>query len=150
MIDFIQRPPTGFHFKVEFELPNTKRCDSRFQEVNGLSVTVETEEFKEGGENRFTHKLPKRTSYGNLELKRGFFSSSAIIDWCVDAIENFNFTAVNISITLLNELHQPIALWYVVNAYPTEWSTSGFNAQSSDLVVESIKLNYAYFKQERF
>lgn len=144
-----ERPPSGFHFKVEFELDDKKPSDFRFQEVSGLSVTVETEEFKEGGENRFTHKLPKRTSYGNLELKRGLFSQSAVVDWCKDAIENFEFKPVNVHITLLNEEHLPIASWLVVRAYPTEWSVSGFNAQSSDLVVESLKLNYSYFTAKR-
>lgn len=141
----LQRPPSGFHFLVEFELSKLDKNDYRFQEVSGLNVTVETEDFKEGGENRFTHKLPKRTSYSPLELKRGLFTDSKIRDWCKDAIENFEFEPVNISIKLLNEKHVPLAAWYVVNAYPTEWSLSGFNAQSSDLVIESLKLNYSYF-----
>ncbi len=144
-----QRPPSGFHFAVVFELFPQTQNDFRFQEVSGLNITVETEDFKEGGENRFTHKLPKRTSYSPLELKRGLFTGSMITKWCKDAIENFDFQPVNISIALLNDLHIPVAAWYVVNAYPVEWSTSGFNANSSDLVVESIKLNYSYFNTIR-
>ncbi len=144
-----ERPPSGFHFAVIFELLPQSVNDFRFQEVSGLNVTVETEDFKEGGENRFTHKLPKRTSYSSLELKRGMFTGSYITKWCKDAIENFDFKPVNITIMLLNDLHIPIAGWYVVNAYPTEWSTSGFNAQSSDLVIESLKLNYSYFNTIR-
>lgn len=144
-----ERPPSGFHFSVTFEiLPQTPN-DFRFQEVSGLNITVETEDFKEGGENRFTHKLPKRTNYSSLELKRGLFRGSGITKWCRDAIENFKFRPVNITIMLLNDQHVPLAAWYVVNAYPIEWNTSGFNAQSSDLVIESIKLNYSYFKTLR-
>ena len=144
-----ERPPSGFHFAVIFEIIPQTPNDFRFQEVSGLNITVETEEFKEGGENRFTHKLPKRTSYSPLELKRGLFTGSFITKWCKDAIEDFKFKPVNITITLLNDLHIPVAGWYVVNAYPIEWSTSGFNSQSSDLVVESLKLNYSYFKTLR-
>lgn len=143
------RPPSGFHFAVVFELAPQAPSDFRFQEVSGLSVSVETEEFAEAGENRFKHKLPKRTSYSQLELKRGLFTGSFITKWCKDAIENFDFKPVNIVITLLNELQEPIAGWYVVNAYPVEWNTSGFNAQSSDLVIESLKLNYSYFNTLR-
>ena len=144
-----ERPPSGFHFAVIFELQPQTPSDFRFQEVSGLSVTVETEEFREGGENRFSHKLPKKTAYSPLELKRGLFKGSYILEWCRDAIENFRYKPVNITITLLNDLHVPVAGWYVVNAYPVEWSTSGFNAQSSDLVIESIKLNYSYFNTIR-
>ena len=53
-------PPVGFHFKVEF-MGIGNDNDSRFQSVSGLTVEYETESFKEGGENRFEHKLPVRT-----------------------------------------------------------------------------------------
>lgn len=149
MSSVFERPPSGFHFAVVFELFPQSTNDFRFQEVSGLNVTVETEDFKEGGENRFTHKLPKRTSYSSLELKRGMFTDSYITQWCRDAIENFDFKPVNILVTLLNEEHFPTAAWYIVNAYPVEWSTSGFNSTSSDIVIESLKLNYSYFKTLR-
>ena len=143
--DLFQRPPSGFHFAVFFELFPITHNDFRFQEVSGLTVTVETEEFAEGGENRFKHKLPKRTSYGQLELKRGLFVGSGIVKWAIDAIENFQFAPTNVTVALLNEFHVPLQAWYVVNAYPIEWSVSGFNAQSSEVVIESIKLNYNYY-----
>ena len=145
MTVIFQRPTSGFHFSVTFELLPQFPSDLRFQEVSGLNVTVETEEFKEGGENRFTHKLPKRTTYSALELKRGYFVGSAIRNWCKNAIENFDFKPINIHVVLLNDLHLPVAAWYVVGAYPIEWNVSGFNAQTSDLVIESLKLNYSYF-----
>ena len=139
-------PPVGFHFSVVFELAFQTPQDFRFQEVQGLSVNVETEEFREGGENRFVHKLPKRTKYSEITLKRGMFIGSGIVLWCRNAIENFDFQPTNVIITLLNEEHLPISGWYVVNAYPTMWSVSDFNAEENKLVVESLKLNYNYFK----
>jgi hypothetical protein len=33
-------------------------------------------------------------------------------------MENFRFMPVNITISLLNEKHQPVQSWYVVNAIP--------------------------------
>ena len=66
-------PPSGFHFKVEFIGVDGMNTDTeqRFQEVSGLSFEVETEPLREGGENRFEYKLPKRIKYPNLILKRG-------------------------------------------------------------------------------
>ena len=43
----------------------------RFTEVSGLSVEMGTEEFVEGGENRFIQKYPTRAKYPELVLKRG-------------------------------------------------------------------------------
>ena len=133
-------PPVGFHFLVEFEGLGSQAKDHQFQSVSGLSVDIETEEIAEGGENRFKHKLPVKTKYPNLSLKRGMLIDSAVIDWCRDAIENFSFKPVNLTIKLLNEQHQPLISWNVVHAYPVKWAVEDFNAQESKLVAESFEL----------
>ncbi|WKL47583.1 phage tail protein [Flavobacterium pectinovorum] len=138
-------PPVGFHFLVEFEGLGSQAKDHQFQSVSGLSVDIETEEIAEGGENRFKHKLPVKTKYPNLSLKRGMLIDSAVIDWCRDAIENFSFKPVNLTIKLLNEQHQPLISWNVAHAYPVKWAVEDFNAQESKLVVESFELTYNYF-----
>jgi phage tail-like protein len=138
-------PPVGFHFQVSFELLPPSANDFRFMEVSGLEVEMEMETFVEGGQNRFTWELPKRTRYSDLTLKRGLFTGSAIYEWCKNAMENFLFLPLNITISLLNDQHLPIQSWYVVNAIPKKWSVSGFNAQENSIVVESLTLNYQYF-----
>ena len=137
-------PPVGFHFLVTFEL-TSQADDTRFQEVTGLDVEMEMENFTEGGQNRFTWQLPKRTRYSDITLKRGMFIGSSVINWCRDALENFSFAPANVHISLLNENHQPILTWYVINAIPKKWSVSGLNAQDNSIVVESITLSYQYF-----
>jgi phage tail-like protein len=142
-------PPVGFHFAVVFELFPQTPNDFRFQEVSGLTATVQTESVIEGGENRFTHQLPVRTGYEKLELKRGMFFGSFIIQWVREAVENLNVKPTNVIITLLNELHVPVAAWYVVRAYPIKWSVSNFNAQENSVVIETIQFQYNYFKTIR-
>ena len=138
-------PPVGFHFLVKFELSPEVLDDTRFQEVSGLEAEMEMESFTEGGQNRFTWQLPKRTRYSDITLKRGMFIKSPLIAWCRDALENFLFAPANVTISLLNEQHVPVMSWYVVNAIPKKWSVSGFNAQENSIVVESITLSYRYF-----
>lgn len=149
--------PVGFHFSVEF-LPGFNnqpkvdfvKSDMQFQEVNGLSVTVETEDYIEGGENRFVHTLPVRTKYADLELKRGLVvNDSGITDWIKSALEDFNFSPVNLVIMLLNEQHEPLVTWQVYNAIPIEWTIDSFNAMESKLVIESLKLSYQYFEMKK-
>ncbi len=138
-------PPPGFHFSVSFGLPFPSD-DVLFRDVSGLSVNLESEDVIEGGENRFVHKLPTRTKFQELTLKRGLLENSALIIWCRKAIENFIFLPTNITIQLLNEQHSFIKMWYIVKAYPTSWSVSDFNAMDNAIVVETIKFNYQYFK----
>ena len=138
-------PLPGFHFVVSFDSLPPSPNDSRFQEVSGLDVEMEMESFTEGGQNRFTWQLPKRARYSDITLKRGKFNGSAIVAWCKDAMENFSFLPVNITISLLNEKHEPVQSWFVVNAIPKKWSISSFNAEENSIAIESITLSSQYF-----
>ncbi|MBC7974385.1 MAG: phage tail protein, partial [Myxococcales bacterium] len=57
-------------------LPNP--LDIRFQRVSGLSATIETTTVGEGGQNLYTHRLPRRVGYNNLVLERGFVIGSPL------------------------------------------------------------------------
>jgi len=141
-------PPLGFHFLVEF--PTVSKGEFQFQSVSGLKATLETMNIAEGGENRFKHKLPVRTDYSNLILKRGLMAKkSELFLWCMDAIENFNIRPVNMVVKLLNEKHEPLMTWNVVHAYPIKWEVSDFNAEENKLVIETIELVYNYFKTQK-
>jgi phage tail-like protein len=142
-------PPVAFHFKVEvLGLPPNDH-DVRFMEVGGLSMEMGTEEVAEGGENRFTQKFPTRTKYPELVLKRGLLVNSSLIDWVRECIEDYNIQPRNIVIKLLNEEHQPLLTWHVVNAYPTRWAVSDLNAANNAVAVESMQLFYQYFTMDK-
>ncbi|MEP7109460.1 MAG: phage tail protein [Ferruginibacter sp.] len=137
-------PPVGFHFKVEFvNIGNGN--DVRFQTVSGLNVEYDIEQFKEGGENRYEHKLPVRAKYPDLSLKRGLLADSKVIKWCLDALQNRDFQPAQINVSLMNENHDPLKTWQIFNAWPRKWSVSDFNAQENSVVVESLEICYSYF-----
>ncbi len=143
-------PPVGFHFRVEFESISSDSDDTRFQEVSGLNAELGVEELVEGGENRFSHRFPGRAKYSNLVLKRGLFVNSELIDWCKNAIENFEFETKTVNVTLLNEEHEPVADTYsFINAYPIKWSISDFKSTDNSIVVETLELAYQYFRRTR-
>jgi phage tail-like protein len=66
--------------------------------------------------------------------------------WCQDAIENLEIKPVTVWVTLLNDAHEPLQTYTVVNAWPKKWSVSDFNAESGEVVVESLDLAYQRFK----
>lgn len=141
-------PFTGFHFLVLFEIFPQVPNDARFQEITGLNVSINVDEnvYTEGGENRFVHRLPGRTRYSDLVLKRGMTLVSGITAWCVDAIDNFNYQPTNLLISLLNQDHLPVSSWFVANAIPIKYDIAGLNAEQNQIVIESITLRYEYFK----
>lgn len=138
-------PPVGFHFKVEVLGVSPNDLDTRFAEVSGLSVETALEDVPEGGENRFIQKYPTQTRYTELILKRGLLTNSSITDWIRRSLEEMDIQPKNVDIKLLNNAHEPLITWHLVNAYPTKWSVSDFNATNNAIVVESLQFYYQYF-----
>lgn len=140
-------PPVGFYFSVAFDLPGMSQTDIRFSDVGGLSMELEQETVSEGGENRFSHKLPLRASYPDLILKRGLVSDSKLREWCRKAIQDFDIAPITVWLNLLNEEGEPLKSYSFINAWPKKWSCSDYNAQASEVVVETLELSYQYFRE---
>ncbi|CTQ62746.1 MAG: phage tail protein [Roseibium album] len=139
--------PLIHNFRVEFDLPGAGDLDVRFREVSGLSMELEQETVTEGGENRFVHKVPVRASYPDLVLKRGLIGESAVTQWIRDAIQNLVIRPITMSVVLLDPKLEPLRTFSVVNAWPKKWSVSDFNAETSEIAVETLELAYAYFRE---
>jgi phage tail-like protein len=137
-------PPWGFYYKVEFGFSKNKD-DVRFQAVSGLSVEYDMEEFKEGGENRFTHKLPVRTKYADMVLKRGMLTGSEVIEWFLKAFRDREFKPTEVNVILMNEKSEPLRTWKIAHAIPKKWLVSDLNANDNAVVIETMELSYRYF-----
>lgn len=141
-------PPVGFHFSVTFDLPGATASDIRFRDVAGLTMELEEFSYAEGGENRFSHRLPVRGRYPDLVLKRGLLLESGLRGWIRDAVQNLVVVPVTVWVKLLGPDHQPLQSWVVTGAWPKKWSVSDLSAESSALVIESLELAYRYFRVE--
>ena len=135
----------GFHFAVSIAGDSSESIDARFQSVSGLNAEIETENVKEGGENRFEHKLPVRRRFGDLVLKRGLLTpddASKLTGWCKDAIENMIVVPRNFDVILLNDQHAPLLKWKVIHAWPKKWNFGELNAERGEVLIETIEFNY--------
>lgn len=134
----------NFHFKVEFT-KNEEDIDVRFQSVSGLDVSFDTEQVKEGGENRFEHVIPLRTKCSPLVLKRGLLkpSDSAMTCWLQKAFNDEEVETIEtVTIKLLNEEHKPLMLWTINNVWPRSWKMGELNAEQGAVLIETLELNY--------
>lgn len=143
-------PAVGFHFLVTFEgLPNTTSQDVSFQSVTGLDVELDTETWKEGGQNHFTHALPGRSKFSSsLTLKRGLLrpKQSGITDWCLQAFQNLKITPLKVvTVALLDEEHNVLVKWDLEHVWPESWKIGELNAERSEVLIETLELSYNRF-----
>jgi phage tail-like protein len=144
-------PPPAFYFTVMFDTVNARDdiADMAFSEVSGIGTEMELETVAEGGENRFSHQLPKRMKHGNLELKRGVaLYISPLVQWCIATLEG-EFTqpiSPQTVYVLLNgaEDFEVLRAWKFNNAYPVKWSVDGFSSTKNEVAIEHIALAYSY------
>ncbi len=142
----------GFYFSVSFTGQSGKR-DAAFQEVTGISKTLNTEEIVSGGENRFKYRLPTQVSFENLTLKRGIvLMKSPLIDWCQQTLDNGLAMAIkpkDVIVKLLNADGQACQSWTFVKAYPVKWSVSELSSEKNALLIETMELSFQYFNLEK-
>lgn len=144
-------PPPAFYFSVSF---NGDTTDSSFQEVSGLKVEWEMEEVREGGQNRFAHKLPVRTKSSNVVLKRGAVPfGSPLANWLGASFKaDFSSPPIktqDVVVQLLNAKGDPIVKWWVRGAYPLSWDHSALSAMESNLLIETIELSCAFIERSQ-
>jgi len=134
----------NFHFSVTFDF-DSEGVDIKFQSVTGLDSTLETEQFKEGGQNEFTHVLPVRRKYGPLVLKRGILmpGDSKLTDWLKQAFDEAVIVPQKlVDIVLLDDDHNPLMHWKASHAWPLSWKVAELNAEQGAVLIETLELNY--------
>ncbi|MBI2766810.1 MAG: phage tail protein [Chloroflexi bacterium] len=115
-----------------------------FTECSGLDMKTDVYEYKEGGLNGYTHKLPGRTSFSNLTLKRGMVDTSTLYDWYVRLISKADKSAElrRVSVVQMSLTHEEIHRWNLEKAFPVKWVGPSFHADQSAQSVESFELAF--------
>jgi phage tail-like protein len=114
---------------------------ANFQDCSGLSVEFEVQEYIEGGNNEFVHKLPGRMKYSNITLKRGISDNRQFVEWR-PKIEGGKLVVkpMNLSIILFNHSGETVKKWDVKEAYPVKWTGPDMRASSMDVAIETLEL----------
>lgn len=130
-------PLPKFHFRVDWD----GIANAGFTEVTGLEVTTEKIEYRDGASPEFSKiKMPGMQTFGDITLKRGSFKGdNEFFDWWNTVAMN-TITRRNVTISLLNEAHEPVVVWKVKNAWPLKVTSSDLNAGSNEVSVETLVL----------
>lgn len=124
----------------------------RFMEINGLEVSVESQDIIEGGQNSFVHKLPGRMTWPNITLKRGVTQSDGLLNWLNQSsgeqfAKNGNkLTRSTAAITLVGPGGKRLRAWDFDGAFPVKWTGPDFAASSTDMAVETLEITHHGFR----
>jgi phage tail-like protein len=134
-------PYDGFRFRVEILGLQV----GGFSQVTGIEREVQTEDFREGGLNDYTHKLATVTKYQNLSLKRGLADAAELWQWHQDVV-NGRIERRQITVLLQDSLGNDKWRWIFAGAYPVKWSGTELNAATNAVFVESVEFAHSGFK----
>jgi len=131
-----QDPLRGFRFLLEID----GITSGGFSRVKGLSREVKYESYREGGVNEYEHKLITQVSYPVIVLERGLALDN-LWKWALDVADGIvESKRKTVLIRLQNEAGENVWAWQVERALPVKWSVSDLDAQSSQVVMESLEL----------
>ncbi|MDR9407924.1 MAG: phage tail protein [Balneolaceae bacterium] len=129
-------PLVKFHFNVEWG--GTK---IGFTEVSGLDVETELIEYRDGASPEFSIiKMPGMQKYSNITLKRGSFQSdNEYFEWW-NTVKLNTIDRRDVTISLLNEEHEPLIVWKVKNAWPLKVQSTDLKSDGNEVAIETLEL----------
>lgn len=134
----MNKPPLGaFGFTVDF-CDGEDQATSYFQEVTGLSVKIETEDFHEGGVNSTTHKIIKHASCGNVTFKRGL-TDNRFLDW-VNQVLSGNIVRKDIIVSVLSDDGSVGLSYKLLHTVPVKWEGPNLNVMQDAIATESLEI----------
>lgn len=136
-------PLPKFHYQVDWN-----GTIISFSEVSGLSAETEVIEYRHGDSPEYHKiKMPGMQKFGNITLKRGTFKDrNDFHDWWKETRmfqEGNNVGSLyrrTVTISILNEEHNPIVTYKLTNAFPTKVQPSDLKADGNEVAIETLEL----------
>ena len=112
-----------------------------FTEVSGMTVETEMIEYRHGASPEY-HKtrMPGMQKLSNITLKRGTFQSdNEFYNWW-NTVSLNEIERRDLTISLLNEAHEPVVVWKVKSAWPIKVQTTDLKSDANEVAIETMEL----------
>ena len=120
-----------------------------FSECSGIEMSMQPEEYKEGGNNGYVHKFPTRVTWSNITLKKGIGASTGLWDWHYGFVEGKGKRRDGV-IVLLTDLHTPKTIWHFRRGLPVKYTGPAMNAMQNNVAIEAIEIAHEGIYQVPF
>lgn len=136
-------PLPRFHFQVDWG-----GAKMSFTEVTGLVMEIEKIEYRHSDSKDFNKiSMPGMVKNNNITLKRGKFASDSDLNTWLDESANERVgSRRDITIRLLNEKHEPVAIWSASRCFPVKVTAPDLKSDANEIAVESIEIAHEGLK----
>ncbi len=133
-------PLPSFHFRVTFG-----GTEFNCTEVSGLDFEAETIEYRAGADIEYhKRKQPGLMKYPNIILKKGvfldkskeFYNQWAKTVYFQEGVEQYRG---DLTISLLDEEHNPAVTWTAQSAYITKLQSPSLKADANEIAIETVE-----------
>jgi phage tail-like protein len=148
-------PILGYNFAVTLQDSSTAVAtisvaiglapQAGFSECSGLELSMQPEEYKQGGENNTVRKFPSRVAWTNIKLRRGIAVSNDLWEWFYSFVEGRGKRRDGI-ISLRNDQQEAVRVWKFVRGLPVKYSGPSLNAGQSQVAIEEIEIAHEGLK----
>ncbi len=111
-----------------------------FSECAGLEMSMQPDEFKEGGNNGFIHKFPTRVTWSNIILKKGVGAGTALWDWQYGFAVGRGRRRDGVIMLLTDFQQVPNNIWHFRRGLPVKYTGPAMNAAQSSVAIEAIEI----------
>ncbi|ANE56763.1 MULTISPECIES: phage tail protein [Methylomonas] len=119
-----------------------------FTEIDGLSIDVETIDYREGGAAPAVRKLEGRVAYGNVILRWGVSDNKDVWNWLMQSMRG-KADRREISIILLKPYGQSeeATRWNLHNAWPCKWKGARLESLGQGVAIQTLEIAHEGLEQ---
>ena len=127
----------GLTFRVEIDGASV----GFFKSVSGLESETEVIEYRDGTDPNIIRKLPGRTKWSNIVLKRGLTESKdPMSEWRNDIETGREFKTKTGSIVILDDAKGEVARYNFYEGWPCKWIGASAVGNGSVIAIEEFEL----------
>ncbi len=127
-------PFRGFRYLIEMD----GLIRGGFVRIKGLSRELKYESYREGGVNEYEHKLVTGVTHPVVVLERGL-ALDDLWKWALAAADG-DVARRTVFVRMQDEAGEKAWAWQIEDAIPVKWSCSDVDANSSQVMMESLEL----------
>ena len=125
--------------------PRQSQASGGFSECTGLDMSLDIEEYKEGGNNGLTLRFPTRVKWSNLRLKKGIATSDDLWLWHFGFVQGQVLRRDGV-VTLQDEQQNPVKTWSFTRGLPVKWTGPSLNAAQNQIAIEELEIAHEGLK----